>query len=53
MPGMVVILLAEGTADEAYFRTISHEEKRMRNLIEGEREVALGELQADATETGG
>jgi Fanconi anemia group M protein len=53
MPGRVVILLAEGTIDEAYFRTTAYKEKRMRSLIEGEREIDLGELQADATETGG
>ncbi len=53
MPGRVVILLAEGTIDEAYFRTTAYKEKRMRSLIEGEREVDIGERQADATETGG
>jgi Fanconi anemia group M protein len=51
--GRVVILLAEGTVDEAYFRTTAYKEKKMRSLIEGEREVDLSELQADATKTGG
>jgi ERCC4-related helicase len=53
MPGRVVTLPAKGIVDEAFFRTTAYKEKKMRSLVEGEREVHLGELQADATETGG
>ena len=38
MPGRVVVLLAEGTIDEAYFRTTANKERKMKSLIEGERE---------------
>lgn len=38
MPGRVVILLAEGTIDEAYFLTTANKERRMKRLVKGERE---------------
>jgi len=42
MPGKVVILLAEGTIDEAYFQTTANKERKMRSLIEAGREKDLG-----------
>ena len=48
MPGRVVVLLAEGTIDEAYFRTTANKERKMKSLIEGEREKGAGGLHAHA-----
>lgn len=48
MPGRVVVLLAEGTIDEAYFRTTANKERKMKSLIEGEREKGANEPLANA-----
>ena len=50
MPGRVVILLAEGTIDEAYFQTTANKERKMKRLIEGEREKGAEGLHAYAAE---